>query len=624
MKRISRLLIIVIILSVCCTISHADGGGYRDWACEHIEKAILAEIIPQGLQKDYDLNITRGEVAQLLWNVYKNNSLGDFEVIYYFDDSVPHMSADMLYSLGVVNGISEKYFGVEEEINFEQFACMLSRMTKLYELKTGELSKMSFSDINDVSPWALSDIEYLYSMGLIEGNNENKLYPSRKVTRKEAISLVWRLNYAITEEDILVYGDTNENFLVEEGYVSEEDFKKEGYISNLDALWALFKIKHAELDEYGLKYWYEGNILEKFDYFDDNTKMMLLSFHRGPDGIFPYFEDIADFNPNEDITNYEALLYVLHTIGDTYGCTETTEFIGSDDKEIVIKRAYNKGLTESEINIEDADKPIKRADYYKILHRALFVNFKRGGYAGVHSERLIDRRDFPDYEIKKMEREVVSIDVYPVVHNDLSITWGLTRDLKFIEKDKEFFCSLDAILKDGTYKGLSIGSFYNQIDGTKVVEHLKRYSDNLIGYRISYYKSDENKEYVFDIMLPKYEIREEGKEVKPGRYIRNPKAWTAKEITLGAGGLFDDDAYYLIIARDHSYRKEEYNVTDICCFMPDYADYKYIAPTRRTFGVSIFEDMRLQKVTVSGDRKHGFVITFTPESSDTFDIVEAG
>ena len=56
--------------------------------------------------------------------------------------------------------------------------------------------------------------------------------------------------------------------------------------------------------------------------------------------------------------------------------------------------------------------------------------------------------------------------------------------------------------------------------------------------------------------------------------------------------------------------------------MPEYADYKYVAPSNRTFGVSIYEDMRLQKVTVSGNKRDGFIITFTPESSDTFEIVE--
>ena len=51
----------------------------------------------------------------------------------------------------------------------------------------------------------------------------------------------------------------------------------------------------------------------------------------------------------------------------------------------------------------------------------------------------------------------------------------LAEDLKFIETEKDYWCKIECVFKDGTYDGWNIStSVQIEIDGEEVIEIFKR------------------------------------------------------------------------------------------------------------------------------------------------------
>ena len=180
--------------------------------------------------------------------------------------------------------------------------------------------------------------------------------------------------------------------LMGRGIITEEDKNKDRYISTLEALETIEKMRGYEIDDIPESYLYEWNLnasLKSMNYLDDSAKLLLISLCHG-DGcnVVLKYDEIASLNLNANITNYEALLYITRLVGDTYGCMDSATD-GSVEKEDIYKTAYDKGLI-SKTSTRKADKLMTRDEFYNVLHKALFVEYCSGGEAGVEVVRLID------------------------------------------------------------------------------------------------------------------------------------------------------------------------------------------------------------------------------------------
>lgn len=96
-------------------------------------------------------------------------------------------------STGVVTGYDAKTFGPNDNVTREQLAAILYRYTAH---KGGDVSKRStlaqFTDVNQISSWALENIQWANAVGMVNGRTDTTIVPKGNATRAEAASMIQR------------------------------------------------------------------------------------------------------------------------------------------------------------------------------------------------------------------------------------------------------------------------------------------------------------------------------------------------------------------------------------------------------------------------------------------------
>ena len=96
-------------------------------------------------------------------------------------------------STGVVTGYDAKTFGPNDNVTREQLAAILYRYTAH---KSGDVSKRStlaqFTDVNQISSWALENIQWANAVGMVNGRTDTTIVPKGNATRAEAASMIQR------------------------------------------------------------------------------------------------------------------------------------------------------------------------------------------------------------------------------------------------------------------------------------------------------------------------------------------------------------------------------------------------------------------------------------------------
>ena len=170
------------------------------------------------------------------------------------------------------------------------------------------------------------------------------------------------------------------DILVGFNIISSVELNKGGYMTNLEALTTIYNLFGGTYDGYSLARWERDAELAAIDYFEPNIKIMLSD-------LFSYFgrpilkrEEILDIKLDQRLTNYQALVYVTRMIGNTYSCIDKPEELAFTERSQTYQAAYDKGIIDS-ISMVNADAPILRKDFYRLIHKALFVVIDIGGYA---------------------------------------------------------------------------------------------------------------------------------------------------------------------------------------------------------------------------------------------------
>ena len=87
-------------------------------------------------------------------------------------------------STGVVTGYDAKTFGPNDNVTREQLAAILYRYTAH---KGGDVSKRStlaqFTDVNQISSWALENIQWANAVGMVNGRTDTTIVPKGNATR---------------------------------------------------------------------------------------------------------------------------------------------------------------------------------------------------------------------------------------------------------------------------------------------------------------------------------------------------------------------------------------------------------------------------------------------------------
>lgn len=180
-----------------------DLNGY-EWAGEAI-RALSEKNIVSGVNENEfqpGRSVTREEFVKLVLNACgipiepeKTSAFEDVPENAWYADAVA-----TAYSLGIVKGISETYFGVGQRITRQDMAVILSKAAdyRKTELPVNR-EPVTFSDESEIADYAGEAVKQLCCAGIINGYDNNQFMPGAYASRAEAAKLLYE--YVKAEEN---------------------------------------------------------------------------------------------------------------------------------------------------------------------------------------------------------------------------------------------------------------------------------------------------------------------------------------------------------------------------------------------------------------------------------------
>ena len=170
-----------------------------DWAKEQILYLYESGIISGKTETEFYPNdtITREEYVKLLVSAF--SLTGDENAAAFSDVDKTAWYAKYIsiaVSAGIVSGISEKEFGVGQQITRQDMCVLLKRALDKKGVKLSNSNKyynvFGFADKDDISDYALEAAQILYKNGIIAGIDENTFAPLGNATRAMAAVVIYR------------------------------------------------------------------------------------------------------------------------------------------------------------------------------------------------------------------------------------------------------------------------------------------------------------------------------------------------------------------------------------------------------------------------------------------------
>lgn len=209
MKKVTSTIVLCALMALF-VVPAAAADMPSAWAITAVEEADALNIIPEGLDAEYQQPITRAEFAQVAmyfcaaqynvdpmtfvsdyraahagngeiemdidWNIFSDVRLGERENIW------PIYAA----AFGVVAGCGDGTFDPDGEITRQEAAVMLASTYKLY---AGDISEaengLQFSDRGEIADWALDAVKTIVSMNVMVGVDETCFAPHDPYTREQ-------------------------------------------------------------------------------------------------------------------------------------------------------------------------------------------------------------------------------------------------------------------------------------------------------------------------------------------------------------------------------------------------------------------------------------------------------
>ncbi len=421
-----------------------------------------------------------------------------------------------------------------------------------------------------------------------------------------------------------VYVGNSVDILNKYGLIDEN---ADEYINTVDALKVFMKIYEEDFGGSWISSWYSIDELEMLDEtVDEDIKKLLMELYYEA----PYFltvEDIIRLDYSADMTEYDALLFAVRLIGDTYYCVDQSAEYGYRTKEEVYSKAKEKGLIGSKKS-HNAEKPILREKFYDIVCRAIHTEYSSGGMAGAMKVKHVDYLE-KRLNSEKSETTVTTqeIEIPFKWNDDFSLSIEMPLDLKnddFDEKITAYTQSgrkISAIAYGGKPNGIAVTS-------AQLCEMVaKAYPEKLKEIEICYYKYDferhTKEEYILKIDTSNIDVIREGDSPKVDTYIRNKGQWPVQELSLKDGQLFKAGHYYTIVGKQHKYRKEKYNDTSYATFK-NYTEQNTVSNFGNlgSFGAMYLDEIRLIEIKAEKTGADKFKVTVSPISEDMFKVIE--
>ncbi len=103
-------------------------------------------------------------------------------------------------SKGIVSGINSAEFAPDNDISREQMALIIYRYAKIQGFDVTDASNVAnFTDVNDVSDWAIDALSWANKTGLVNGTSETTLSPKATATRAQVAAILTRFCETLTK-----------------------------------------------------------------------------------------------------------------------------------------------------------------------------------------------------------------------------------------------------------------------------------------------------------------------------------------------------------------------------------------------------------------------------------------
>ncbi len=179
----------------------SDTDGH--WAQDIISEMSAAGII-SGQEEDGrmvfkpDNNMTRAEFASMIMG-YQKTDLTEYDnVILDFNDlkDIPQWAVRAVkaaYSMGIINGrVGDEgtAFAPNDNITRAEVMTILGRLLE----ESTNIEELPFSDNGDIPLWAVDGVGKLYSLGVINGYEDNTILPNKNIKRAEAATMIYKFD----------------------------------------------------------------------------------------------------------------------------------------------------------------------------------------------------------------------------------------------------------------------------------------------------------------------------------------------------------------------------------------------------------------------------------------------
>ncbi len=164
------------------------------WANEAIEALYFARIINGKTDTQFAPNdfVKREEFAKILTGAFKMNLVDDefvFEDVTETDWSYPYVKT--AYLAGITKGISEKKFGIGQNITRQDACVMIYKAIEVSGYSIDGDGSTSFADGTKIADYAAEAVERLTESGIVNGYDDGTFRPYANMTRAEAAKLIY-------------------------------------------------------------------------------------------------------------------------------------------------------------------------------------------------------------------------------------------------------------------------------------------------------------------------------------------------------------------------------------------------------------------------------------------------
>lgn len=177
-----------------------EGVWYYEWVARAVQIGLFSgmsetEFAPES-------HMTRAMLVTVLYRmdgapaVTGETPFTDVASGQWYSDAV-----NWAYANGVVNGISQTHFGLDEDITRQQLTTMLYRYARSKGYDCSRLAQLdSFSDADAVAEYAFESMQWTVANGIVSGDG-GRLLPNGKATRAQCAKMVavFHDSFVVTE-----------------------------------------------------------------------------------------------------------------------------------------------------------------------------------------------------------------------------------------------------------------------------------------------------------------------------------------------------------------------------------------------------------------------------------------